>query len=267
MIPEYFLITMDAKKSGDIAIPPHQGLLSELFERARAADEFEFCSALLRIRGMEDAGWDPLLETEELVGQILAQVHAPIEMSFRVRLYLFIYCHLAEMDGLWSTLANMVQIAHGSRYSLAPLKGVSISAEVKSLRSAGEPELQVFLTICKNHGELELFEMAAHPFDRQVRNAFMHSDYVLTPDSFNIRDGEPVLVNGSSTHRVPMEWLLAKVEAGINLALFLLHLRIKHIRSYSESKELTGRVGPNGEHLPVKLLASPERGLYGFSSP
>jgi hypothetical protein len=35
-------------------------IFDDLFVRARQADEFEYACALLRVRGMEDFGWDPL---------------------------------------------------------------------------------------------------------------------------------------------------------------------------------------------------------------
>jgi hypothetical protein len=38
------------------------GLLTKLFTKAKEKDEFEYCSTLLRLRGMEAAGWDPLKE-------------------------------------------------------------------------------------------------------------------------------------------------------------------------------------------------------------
>lgn len=38
-------------------------VFGQLFNQARSADEFEYVCALLRIRGMEDEGWDPLEET------------------------------------------------------------------------------------------------------------------------------------------------------------------------------------------------------------
>ena len=37
--------------------------LSILFEAAKSADEFEFGCTLLRVRGLEDVGWDPFVET------------------------------------------------------------------------------------------------------------------------------------------------------------------------------------------------------------
>jgi hypothetical protein len=50
--------------------PEPRAILAPLFERAKAADEFEFCCTLLRIRGMEDAYWDPLRESYQLTQQL-----------------------------------------------------------------------------------------------------------------------------------------------------------------------------------------------------
>ena len=37
--------------------------LNSLFNKARETNEYEYICTLLRIRGEEDAGWDPLTET------------------------------------------------------------------------------------------------------------------------------------------------------------------------------------------------------------
>jgi len=44
-------------------LEPH-GHISALFDNAKEVDEFEYCSMLLRIRGIKDHGWDPLRESE-----------------------------------------------------------------------------------------------------------------------------------------------------------------------------------------------------------
>jgi hypothetical protein len=66
-----------------------EGLLRALFEKAKATDEFEFCSTLLRIRGMEGPGWDPLHESFALINQTLALVQAPLDQTLRLRMSLF----------------------------------------------------------------------------------------------------------------------------------------------------------------------------------
>jgi hypothetical protein len=41
-------------------------VLADLFRRTKQKDEFEFTSTLLRIMGIESAGWDTLEETVAL---------------------------------------------------------------------------------------------------------------------------------------------------------------------------------------------------------
>jgi hypothetical protein len=53
-------------------------IFDDLFTRAREADEFEYACALLRVRGMEDVGWDPLEETAALFNGIASLLQAPL---------------------------------------------------------------------------------------------------------------------------------------------------------------------------------------------
>jgi hypothetical protein len=46
--------------------------LCMLFAVAKAKDEFEFACTLLRVRGMEDVGWDPFQETQQLVDDTMS---------------------------------------------------------------------------------------------------------------------------------------------------------------------------------------------------
>ena len=61
-------------------------LIRTLFERAKAADEFEFCSTLLTLRGIENAVWDPQHESLELSHQLMSLQNAPLEQDFKLRL-------------------------------------------------------------------------------------------------------------------------------------------------------------------------------------
>ena len=76
-------------------------LLNRLFDDALKADEFEYCCTLLRFRGEEPLAWDPLGESAELIQQIGSLVQAPLVDSLRVRLLLFLYCHVTEMHDLY----------------------------------------------------------------------------------------------------------------------------------------------------------------------
>ena len=69
----------------------------------------------------------------------------------------------------------------------------------------------------------ELGEVFEEMIVKEVRNAFYHSDYILTNESFNIRHGNGVVINGVRENRVPYGWLLPRLQLGINTALTILN--------------------------------------------
>jgi hypothetical protein len=95
-------------------------IFDDLFGRAREIDEFEYACALLRVRGMEDFGWDPLEETAALFNDIGSLLEAPLTDYARVRLGLLLYSHLTEVDAIYQILANMIEITAGERYVMDP---------------------------------------------------------------------------------------------------------------------------------------------------
>jgi hypothetical protein len=70
-------------------------IFEELFNRAREADEFEYACTLLRLRGMEEAGWDPLEETAALFKDVGSLLQTPLNDLARIRLGLL--PHLTEV--------------------------------------------------------------------------------------------------------------------------------------------------------------------------
>ena len=95
-------------------------LLDPLFKTAQDKDEFEFCCTIMRIRGLESPGWDPLTESFALIDQFLSLVKAPIDSTLRLRILLFIYCHITEIDDVYNVLANLGRVCLGERYSFNP---------------------------------------------------------------------------------------------------------------------------------------------------
>jgi hypothetical protein len=55
--------------------------LHGLFDAAKAVDELEFGCTLLRVRGMESAGWDPFGETHQLVEDLMTLVSMDAEVA------------------------------------------------------------------------------------------------------------------------------------------------------------------------------------------
>ena len=240
-------------------------ILRPLFQKAKEVDEFEFCCTLLRIRGMESSGWDPLQESDQLTHQLLSLISSPLIDRLKIRLLLFLYCHLTEMSDLYNLVGNLLKVIKGERYSMNPY----IGQLHKSKKEARYPmaKIERLAEWSNEVGQPEVGDMFLKFFVKQVRNAFYHSDYIITNDSFNIKHGEPVKIDNVFQHTVPLNWLIPKVELGVNAALSVIGLTIDNIRSYKEDKIVKGRFGHGGKYEDIQLTVHEGYGLNGFKSP
>lgn len=238
--------------------------LEALFNRAREMDEFEYVCTLLRIRGLEDPGWDPLVESRQLSEDMLSTVAAPVRSAFRMRLLLLLYCHVTEMDDLYSIPANMLRVVAGERCVMSPFDG-SLSPDGKAADKPFSKARRV-RELALASGFQDVAELYNYFLINRVRNAFFHSTYTLTQDAFHVTTGPGVTIDRVTSQRVPWDWLLPRMETAINLSLHIFDLLSEHRRAYRANKIVLGRIGQNGELLDVELIAG-EQGLLGFQSP
>jgi len=239
-------------------------VLEPLFEKARKQDEFEFCCTLLRIKGLETIGWDTLLESNELIHQVLKLVQEQLDGKLKVRLLLFLYCHVTEIDDLYDVVGNLLRICLGDRYSISPFDR-KLHKSGKSADSPNSKVLRIF-EWANEIGFPEIGEMLNYMLVKQVRNAFFHSDYILHNNMFNIKRGKGLLIHNYITGSIPLDWLIPKLELGINFALVTIGLIEEQISSYREEKIVKARIGSNGSVEDVLITVDPEFGLSGFRS-
>lgn len=241
-------------------------LLRPLFEKAQATEEFEFCCTILRVRGLESAGWDPLWESYATMNQIIAEIQSPIDSLFRLRLTLFMYCHATEIEDVYNIIANLLRICKGTgeRFSMTPF--------MATLHTSNQPARYPHNKVLRiaewatETGFSPIGEAMKFFLIKQVRNAFMHSDYIIHQDSFNIQRGEGVLIDNIITQSVPLQWLAPRLEAGINFVLTTLQLVQEFMTSYKEEKIVDARIIADGSSEKMKLTVDPNFGLKGFRS-
>lgn len=94
--------------------------LDAFFQLAKAKDECEYVWSLLRVRGEEDAGWDPLWESHRAIQDFIGLINAPLREITRLRLGLLTYCHITEIDAVYELTANLLRVIEGERYSMIP---------------------------------------------------------------------------------------------------------------------------------------------------
>jgi len=251
--------------------------LKELFDKARVADEFEFCCTLLRMRGCQDAGWDPLIESEHLINQTLTLVNSPVDELFRRRLMLFLYCHLCEMDEMYRIVANMVRVSQGERYHLDAVNtGGKLPKGWDRLYDCMGDALRV-ARLARSAGFDAVGELFETAMIRQVRNGFFHSQYALFNEDFRLTNVSPLSGKGPTigyvdeagapyfmqTSIIPFEWLVPRIQLAVNTVLTVMNLVGESRLSYKEPKKIQGRIGHGGGYVELTLLAN-EHGLYGF---
>ena len=245
-------------------------ILSALFDRAKDADEFEYACTLLRFQGMEDAGWDPLVETQFLFDEIGSLLEAPLRDETRVRLGLLLYSHLTEVDAIYMTIANLLAVTRGERYSLDPFGDLYRPRGIPRYEQLPPSANSVVKRLCDDAtaaGFDDVRELLEWFFNSAVRNAFFHSDYILHAGEFRSREGRFADGHGGWLRSLPVDQIIELIDGAMIFFQTFMSLFGAHRRSYTVDREIQGRFAADGSMIPVILSADAERGLYGFRSP
>jgi hypothetical protein len=255
-------------------------IIDGLFVRAKAADEFEYACALLRVRGNEDYGWDPLRETQQLFNDVISLIQLGLTDTVRrrlklrprltdaarLRLGLLLYSHLTEVDAVYETLANLVTITTGERYTMDPFGDLyrpPDRARYEQHPPSARRVVDHLKTKAAEADANDLVEVLDWFFNDAVRNAFFHSDYILYGDEFRSREGQFVDADGRRGSSLRAEAVADLINRSVLFFQVFTVTFEKHRRSYRADREIEGRLGADGGVIPVVLLADPRRGLYG----
>jgi hypothetical protein len=96
------------------ALPRYLTALDSAFNRAQKRSQFQFLLSLFRIRGLEDAGWDPYQTTLRAI-PAMHRVHDYIiekgENEAAQHLGLWVYGHIVEASEPYELLANLIDVA------------------------------------------------------------------------------------------------------------------------------------------------------------
>jgi len=177
----------------------------------------------MRVRGMEDVGWDPFVETHQLVTDLMTLINAPLVAYTKVSPGLLLYGHLTEVGSMYQILANFMRIVGGERYAIDPLPDryprnrngqpqfLSTAGKVRALKEMLNPVGQPAVVAA-----LDWF------FNASVRNAFAHADYTLHRESFRARS-EWFEVGGIQTPEISLPLLAGRDQGPVGRCELGLH--------------------------------------------
>jgi hypothetical protein len=158
---------------------------------------FDTLCAVLRVGGWMDQDWDPFEESQRAFEDLdwllkKAGVEKSPQATFRVAL--LAYCQAVEMTAPYVLLANLLNIAGGKPYVVAPFHKLG-RRNKKNIFSYVPPsataKIRYIKSLAESIGETRLVTILDSFFDDRVRNAFSHSDYILTDKAFRWTEGGP----------------------------------------------------------------------------
>ena len=171
-----------------------------------------YFASLLRVFGMEDAGWDPYAESRATVENLESLLEVDLQENLfpdsnatRWRLALLLYCHIVEMDAPHEVLTNLLRFRLGKCYSPGAFFDFLTENEQRSFWTRGVPTDRKIKILKTLSAEADLADVGAifdDFYDNRLRNAVAHSDYILTEDDFRCRGR-----GGRGAFRIPYKSL------------------------------------------------------------
>jgi len=234
--------------------------LDKIFKRSFDSNSFgTFCS-LLRAGGMSDANWDPFEESRRAFEDFnwLSQKAASDRSDLAsYRIALLMYCQSIEMTAPYEILANFMRCISGKFYNISPFSHLRRKKKknyFEYIPPSAVYKLKEIKKLAVAVGENKLIEIIDSFFNDKVRNAFSHSDYILTEDSFRWTEG-------GFAESIELE-RLAEI---INLCLYFYGGFIVRHREWLKAIGGMKRFHKWTHYEVLEILSTDEDGAYGFN--
>ena len=156
-----------------------------MFESAKKKDKVKFLTSCLTIYHDQNSGLDIInytvdYEVEELLSLINDFIdfekNDSIQQQTKLRLFLFIYCHVIEVSLIYLVLHNMLNTIRGADYTAVIKFKTEIGKEKEATLSY--KKIEIIKENAKNTN-VNIAAVFEEFFDNRLRNAFVHSDYYI----------------------------------------------------------------------------------------
>lgn len=206
-------------------------------------------ASVLRVDGISIGHFDPTVEIRDAIDdfiKIRESVNTSKQPKLAIRLDLLIYCHATELSTPYHILYNLLRCIQGKDYMLRPFE--------QNGSKYPQDKITNIKQLCAEIGEERLPEFFDDFFDKEIRNAFSHSDYCITDDEFRII---------SKRIHYKLDDLRERLQKGILFFKTFFDVYQSFLHSLHE---MTPKYHLNQRHYEVlELLSNSELGLFGFS--
>ena len=167
--------------------------LDSIFFKAFNKVPFDVLCTVLRVSGMQDAGWDPFEESTQTLDDLNWLSLKAKERSQKAiwRIALLQYCQLVEMSAAHDILANLLRVINDEPFIKQPFFDKIRDKKNSSWYTIPPSATTKFKRIreyAERAKEQQLVDLVNGFFDDEIRNAFSHSDYIITEDQFRITE-------------------------------------------------------------------------------
>lgn len=236
----------------------YERTFGQVFSSAFNRDAFAVICTVLRVGGMQDAHWDPFEETLDALNDcdwLLVKGREERGAKCALRVALLIYCQLVEMNAAHEILANLLRIAEGKTYVVAPFHELVIRRKKgQVIPPTAKAKVRRIRELAESLGQSALVEALDRFFDEDIRNAFSHSDYIIHP---------------TGEFRYRKDGIATKMEYGeldgklTHCFAFYSALLASH-GYWRQSLARMPRLHPWPNYEVLELLTRPDIGLHGF---
>jgi hypothetical protein len=221
-------------------------------------DGFETLCAILRVGGMEDANWDPFEESRsafEDYNWMLERVRLERGDTAARRVRLLMYCQAVEMSAPQEIIANLLRCLNKKSHAVDPFAELwrPRKGKVFGIPPSAPMKYNLIRTLAADTGRSDLTAAIECFFDERVRNAFSHSDYIITDDEFRFSDG-------GLAQSIPLAQLDRLTEECFTFFGSFISVHRLWLRHLGKGK----RFHQMPQYEVLELLRSEEDGLYGF---
>ena len=207
---------------------------------------FEFVCCLVRAGGIEDQGWDPILESTALVddlSKLSAERLDPQKYDHpertRARLALLSYCHVTEADFFYHVLANLSRLRAGAKYDMEPFSDLRRMRKQGGIQPALGDKIRRVNELAAKAG-VDTASIFAEIYFKNIRNSVFHADYTVTETDFRMLHGLYKAKEGYLTPTVPFDELYSILRRSFAFysAVLALHRRARRRLSGLKNKIL-----------------------------
>jgi len=235
------------------AVEDYLTLWEELFSKAQETDALQFIFALLRFKGVQDAGWDSFENTIDAIRGVL-KYEKKIDGVTRLNLALWLYGHIVEASDHYEIIANMVNVAGGRPYQAWNFPKIKTRQGDRE-RTPNE-KIIIIKEKCKKFGLKDYATPFEQALDKDLRNSIYHSDYSVYEGRVRFRNAR-----GFSQEYSEAE-TLDKINTAIALHETIRNLVNFYRASYDEPEIIDG--GPhiaNGQEVSFQVIVRKGRGV------